>query len=716
MQQSRNTGRNTGKKVKKEATTSKRVHIMGRFAFITACFLIIVALIVYKLIDTVVVHGKEWNAKGDRNLDTLIEVPPLRGDILADDGSILATNLFYYNIRIDFTTERFMIREYAQSLDSLADSLAKYFPEKDVEGWKKRLNEPLKIARDKRRNSFLLLKEVTDEQAKMVRNFPYFRRSKNNYKTGYFKEKVLKRKYPYGDMAKLSIGYLSELDGRVQGAAGLERALDSLLYGTPGLSKKVMFTNRVADWTVKEPVPGYNVRSTINITMQDILETELEKVLIENEAEWGTALLMEVATGDIKAISNLELDSVRGKGHYHEAMNRAVLAYEPGSVMKTISMVVALEDGFGKPLSKAFYSDPGGFHYAGGNAIRDTHAPGDRMVPVDRLLEYSSNIGMTKLVAPAFEQNPNGFRDRLKELGFFDRFNTGIARERTPYFPTLENNRGGRIALARMVYGYSTMIPPLYTCAIYNAIANDGKFVRPRLVKGLTRSDGVDSTIAVSYVRPQLCTPENAKIIREMLHKVIYGQGGTAKSLKNDIVDIAGKTGTCKIVGKDRKYIEGCYRLAFCGFFPYENPKYTCIVLISRAHSRSAANTSGLVLKNVALKLYSRGYLGNDSTLTHEEGAATMPSYIATARPERDSTLSKALGVTHTKRITPPGSVQPGRVPDVRGLGFREAIVKIEQAGFNVSFSGRGYVAGQDPAPGTSAIRGSKIRLQLSQL
>ena len=164
---------------------------------------------------------------------------------------------------------------------------------------------------------------------------------------------------------------------------------------------------------------------------------------------------------------------------------------------------------------------------------------------MSRFIEYSSNIGMTKLIAPQYENNLNGFRQRLRELGFFDRFNTGMAGERPPYFPTLDPKLGGRVSLSRMAYGYSTMIPPLYTCAVYNAIASDGKFVRPRMVEEIIAPDGTVTQNEVSYVRDSICSRKNAKILQEMLHSVVYGQGGTAKSLKSDIVTIAGKTGTC---------------------------------------------------------------------------------------------------------------------------------------------------------------------------
>lgn len=700
---------------------SRRNHIMGRFGFVILLVLMICVSIIVLMTNTIIVHGSDWKEKGNAKMDTILPIPPTRGDILADDGSILATNLYYYNIRLDFTTKKFMICEYDQSLDSLADTLAAHFPNKgDAEYFRERLREPLKKHVDKRSNSYLLLREVTSDDVEKIKDFPYFRRTKNHYRTGLVVEKVLRRKYPYGDMAKLSVGFIasdSVIRNRYYGAAGLEKALDSLLYGTPGEAKKVVFTNRVANWPVKKPVPGYNVHTTINVTIQDILENELEKMLVTSEAEWGTAMIMEVETGDIKAISNLELDSAKGKGNYHEAMNRIVLGYEPGSVMKAISMAMALEEGIAKPLGKTLYSDPGGFAYAGGKRIRDTHSTPTRQLTVDQLLEYSSNIGMTKLIAPTFADNPAGFKAKLKEMGFFNRFNTGIARENPPRIPDLPADRGGRISLSRQIYGYNTEIPPLYTCAVYNAIANRGKFVRPRLVRRLSRQDGTDSIIPVQLVVDHFMTEENADILKDMLHRVIYNPGGTAKGLKSDIVDIAGKTGTCNIVVPGRGYREGHYRLAFCGFFPYESPKYTCMVLISDPSPayKGAGRTSGEVLKNVALKMHARGLLGDSPAIAKADDAITVPGYYATDNTGRDVLVSQAVGVEKGRKIASPKSVRPGTVPDVRGLGFREAVVKLEKAGFNVKYTGSGFVAAQNPNPGAEAILGAKVNLSLTQ-
>ena len=725
---------------KQKEAKSRRMHILGRLGFISLFIIAIAASIVFMAVNNTIINAAEWNKKGNINLDDTITIKPLRGDILASDGCILATNLNYFNLRIDFKAKRFMIREYSAAIDSLADSLAHYFPRRTRDGWKEYLAAPLKKSRKERSSAYMLLKEIPDDAVRRVKQFPFFKRSNNANRTGLVRERVLKRKYPYGEMATLSIGRVGEVARReVRGVSGLERALDSLLYGTPGKAKKVLFTDRVANWTIQPPRNGYTVTTTIDITMQDILEYELGDMLIKTGAEWGTALLMDVETGDIKAISNLERDTVPGSERYIEAMNRAVLAYEPGSVVKTISMIVALEDGFAFPLDRTFNIEPKGvgFRYCGGRPINDTHSPAT--LPVNRFLEYSSNIGMAKLLTSHFENDPNAFRERLRDLGFFDRFHTGMARERTPYFPTIANNKGGRIALSRMVFGYSTMIPPLYTCAMYNAIANDGKFVRPRLVKALKSPDGADSIIPVTYVRDSVCSRKNARILCDMLHEVVWGEGGTAKALKNDIVTIAGKTGTCRILaetkpsghkpdstkkasGNDKRpqiggYLDGHYRLSFCGFFPYDKPRYTCFVMISDPSPayKGAATTSGTVLKNVALKLYSRGMLDNCSKLEDEPEVESRPTLYASNDENRHNRLASGLHMPSGTVITAPGQTDPGLVPDVRGLGIREAVVTLEKAGYNVSFSGIGYVETQTPAPRSRIARGSKVKITLKQ-
>ena len=715
-----------------KAPATRRRHIYGRYIIISVVILSVASLCVLFLLNTTVIHADEWNAKGDRTLADSILIKPMRGEILASDGSSLATNLHYYNIRIDFHAARINELRYLESVDSLADTLARYYPYRSREQWRDRLMAPMSQPKSARSRSYLLLKHIPFDEMQRVKNFPYFRRHKNPNRTGFTTERVLLRRYPYGDMARLSIGRVGQTaeNPEVRGISGLEQALDSMLYGESGIAKKVLFTRGTSYWTVKQPTNGTTITTTIDITMQDLLEHELGEMLVNCKAEWGSAMIMEVATGDIKAISNLDRDTV-GHAGYIEAMNHIVQAYEPGSVIKVISMLAALEDGYVN-LNQV-YSIGHSYAYAGGKPIRDTHSPGS--LPVSRFMEYSSNIGMTKLIAPRYDGNLNGFRERLRELGFFDQLNTGMARERAPYYPTLDPKAGGRVSLSRMIFGYATQVPPLYTCAVYNAIANDGKFVRPRLVKAVRLADGRDSAIDVSYVRDSICSKRNARILREMMHSVVWGEGGTAKGLRNDIVEIAGKTGTAGIAlerprDKDGKLIltsipfKGGYRegkhnrVAFCGFFPYENPKYTCIVVISDPQGPyGPAATSGTVLRNVALKLYSRGMLGNSSDFRENPVAATKPTLYGTNRPDRAGILHKDLSLSSVNiiRTAIPGQDKPSTVPDVTGLGIREALVKLEEAGLAVRFTGTGYVTSIDPPAGTPVAPGTKVSAVLSQ-
>jgi cell division protein FtsI (penicillin-binding protein 3) len=586
-----------------------------------------------------------------------------------------------------------------------------------------------------------LVRKVPAKEFERIRNFPFFKTSTNSNKTGLKKDKVIVRAYPFGDMAKLSIGRVGEVsDPRdsvkrnrpvVRGISGLERALDSLLYGKEGVAYKEMMTKHVAYYGRRDPVNGYGVTTTIDITMQDILEEELGSMLLECNAKWATAILMEVETGDIKAISNLEPDTIHGG--LVEAMNRTVLAYEPGSTMKVFSMAVALNEGYAFPIDRV-YEIGRAYSYLG-HTIPDTHSPAT--LKVSQFMAYSSNIGMVKLSMPHYQDDPNKFRENLRKLGVFEKFNTGIARERRPYIPTLQNNKGGRLSLSRMVFGYNVMMPPLYTCAFYNAIANDGKFVRPRLVKGLKLPDGTDSIIPVSYIREQMLTPEKNAVLKQMLHDVVWAEGGTAPRLKDDIIEIGGKTGTCNIAierppkqyDKDGNeipqppfkggYMKGHNRVTFCGFFPYNKPKYTCLVMFEdpRGAIKGPQYNCGMVLKHLAHKLYSRGLLDNESDyLASGSANDNSPTLYASHNDRRSAILCQEYGITHPRIITPPLLAKnPSAVPDVRGLGIREAVVILETAGLNVKFDGAGYVTTQSIAPGTLVAPGERISLKLTQ-
>ena len=284
---------------------------------------------------------------------------------------------------------------------------------------------------------------------------------------------------------------------------------------------------------------------------------------------------------------------------------------------------------------------------------------------------------------------------------------------RSPRFDSVPDNRGGRIALSRMSYGYTTEIPPLYTLSIYNAIANDGKYVRPRLVSRLT-SETTDTVLPVSYIGSgTACSPKNASLLRMMLTNVVWGEHGTGKLLRNDKVRIAGKTGTCYII-ENRGYNTSKKRLAFCGFFPADNPKYSCIVLTChpRQNAFGAASTSGTVLKNIALKMYSRGMLDNNPELRPDPEQPQQPPVMFASTHQRVDYLRQGFNRGHVKHFAPAKASRT--VPSLKGCSLRDAINHMESLGIDVTFSGSGYVTSQSIPPGTTPAAGARIHLTLN--
>ena len=693
-------------------------HILMRYAIVVGIMLLFSTAITWKLFKTTVVQAAEWNLKADQVLTETVPIEPERGKLLADDGSVLAADLQYYVLRIDWFTDGIKADTLMKDIGPLCDSLAAFDSSMDAAQWKRKLLQdrkdileaaknpaPGKKAR-KNRAYKLFPRMLTHKEYERVRQFPFLRRAKK--KNGFYCEKHSRRMKPFGGMAARSIGNVGEdsLSSSIHGRSGLEMALDSLLYGKPGVAQSTQLTNGIVRAESVPAVKGYDITTTINVQLQDIVENELNKMCLETGAEWGTCVLMEVATGEIKAISNLERNKTTGE--YVEGVNHAVLGYEPGSVVKTISMMVALEDGIISNIEEPIATGST-WTYAGGNPITDSHGGATRTPR--QIIETSSNIGMAKIIVRKYGDNPMGFQKRLEEMGFLEPFHSGIAGEQVPWFQNAEIKNGGRVTLSRQAFGYGSRIPPLCTLAMYNAIANDGKYVRPHLFKKLSREGEPDSIIPVTYIRKQVCSPENARKLRIMLHDVVWGSHGTARHwVQDDKVEIAGKTGTAFDVAGG-KY-SGKKRLAFCGFFPYENPKYSCIVLMMNANVGAGAS-SGLTMKNIALKMYAHGLLGETPNYVEKpKEAKDYPTLFASVGDYAANNIRRGLGIQAPHTYARPKRVENG-VPNVIGLSVREAIKMLEDAGLNVTFTGSGYVAGQSLAAGSQFARGQRINLRL---
>ena len=691
-------------------TTKRRNkdHIMGRYVIIMAGILSVAVAVGYRLFSTTVIHASQWQEKAEA-LNKEASVTPERGKILADDRSVLAANVNFYIPRLDLRSEGIKGDTLKRYLGQLADSLAVISPYRTAAQWKDSIWSAYSNRyKMKGVRSFPIGNKLTYSQLLRMKQFPFIKKGKQY--SGFYYEEQPRRCYPYGKMASRSIGKVGYDTAKMRqgGLSGLERALDDMLYGEPGKARSTQMTNNIGLWEYQPAKNGYDVMTTINVGLQEIVEQELYEVCRETQADWGTAVLMEVSTGKIKAISNLKYYPKYDT--YAEGENNAVIGYEPGSVMKPISMMVALEDGIVNDIN-AVIATGHSYAYAGARPITDSH--GYASMPIRGVIAYSSNIGMAKIILRKYESQPGMFHHRLRQMGFFDPLRLGIAGESVPRIDSLGNRNWDRINLSRMAYGYSTLIPPICTLTIYNAIANGGRYVRPRLVERFIREGELDSVVPMTYIRDQVCSPTNAAKLRQMLRDVVYDPHGTGKSLKNDIVELAGKTGTCYVNVKDKGY-SAKKRLSFCGFFPYSNPKYSCIVVMEGAN-RGAAASSGRVLKNIALKLYAHGWLNNSSDF-HEGNTTKSASptlYATVSGVKQRNTLIAEAQMGKVKYFNSPKQEKNYTVPDVIGLGVREAIARLESAGLKVRFKGQGYVASQSIAPGTPSHQGEYVELVL---
>lgn len=675
---------------------SKRASVMARYSILLGFMLVIATWIAYNTFKNAVVDAGKWEARAKKELSRMERViEPERGDILAADGSVLATTLQYYTLRIDFGSEGFKWKEYVAEKDALAEAMHKHFP---IAGGLKAWQDSLDcvLYRKKRPRGWRLIHNVTYADYMQIKDFPFFKGRKRNHH-GLLAEPKKRRINPYGDMAQLSIGYVTEdpATGKKRGYSGLEKALDNYLYGKAGVARQVTFTRGIGKWEEVAAERGWDVKSTIDVQMQDIVESALMTRLQETHAEWGTAVLMDVHTGEIKAMSNLEEDP-KNERRYIEAMNRAVRGFEPGSVVKTLSMMIAIEDGYVTDLDSVVQIGQSYRAFGTGRPITDSHFNSE--LTIRGIIEESSNIGMARVLSK-FYRSPQGWHDRVAALGLLQPLNSGIYEERSAKYPVPKN--GAMTTLSRQFYGYGCELTPLHTLSIYNAIANGGKLVRPRLVRSLHKEDR-DSVVPVDYVVPHFCSEKTAAMMRECLYAVCNGEHGTARSLKNPYVKLAGKTGTCYTLAGGA-YDTSRKRLAFCGYFPAENPKYTCMVLIyhPRETAFGAASTSGAVLRNVAMSMYARGMLDNESDYS-DSGTSGLtgkqPLAFASSDAELSAVVNRVTGVVPNRFA--PQKVTEG-LPDVSGMGLREAVSILESTGVNVTFDGVGLVASQSPGAGT---------------
>lgn len=555
--------------------------------------------VVFKLCSIQFIQGETYRALAEKRTVKDFEIPANRGNVYSVDGSLLATSIPKYDIRIDAVQPKDAI--FNKYIGALADSLAIYRGKPSSY-----FKNSIRKARKNKNRYFLLARNISYSDYIRLRNFPLL--NLGAIKGGLIVEQTTRREHPMGEIAARSIGYERIDENNYATRVGIDGAFgQEYLSGKNGKRLKQKIGNGqwkpIADFDQVEPQDGYDVYTTIDVNIQDIAHHSLLGQLEKYEAEHGCVVVMDVKTGEIRAISNLARTS---KGTYYERLNYAVgESHEPGSTFKVIAMMAALED---KVIDTSTIIDTkNGIKYFYGRTISDSHRGGYGKISAARTLEVSSNIGLATIVDDNYSDKPSKFLDRLTDWRLDKPLGISIIGEGKPIIPRPGDKIWSRNALPSMAYGYNLSMTPLQTLAFYNAIANNGELVKPRFIKAVKSFDKDIEVFEKEVLVNQICSDETLSKIREILKNIVLR--GTGKRMYSETFSMAGKTGTARTDyanfeewKKDKKYIS-----SFAGYFPADNPKYSCIVVIHKPSTKVGyygADVSGPVFKRIAQKIY----------------------------------------------------------------------------------------------------------------
>lgn len=680
--------------------------------------------VLFKLFNVQISEGKKWQAMADSLSTKFVNVEAARGNIYSVDGSLMATSVPEYELRMDLLAGGISDDEiFYEKVDSLAQKLSAFFGDKSASRYSRILRE----ARQDRSRYFLIKRNVTHQELKIIREFPIF--NMGRYKGGLISVQQNKRILPFKTLAARTIGYKNE---NVQ-PVGLEGAYSNYIDGESG--KRLMQRIAGGIWMPVNrdieiaPKDGSDIISTIDINMQDVSQRALEKQLIKSNADHGTVILMEVATGEIRAIANFTkiADSI-----YKEKYNYAIAASaEPGSTFKLASYLVAMEDG--KFDLNDLVDTEGGKFKVYRHTIRDSHEGGYGVIPMKKAFEVSSNVAITKMIYQHYKDNPSDFTDRLHELHLGEPLGLQIPGERNPLIKTPKSRSWSGLTLPQMAYGYELKMTPLQMLTFYNAVANDGRMVAPLFVREIRQFGNTVEYFKSKEINPQICSDKTLTKLKQMLEGVVNEEGGTGEKLKNPLYKIAGKTGTAQVAQGSAGYrTKREYQASFCGYFPADNPKYSMIVVIHNPDrskgSYYAADVAGPVFREIADKVYSRdSRMYNKIDAAEYAGNTNMPEVKAgdkkSARMVYKSLNIKALFAsngTYFNSIDTSNGIpyheanyRQNGVPDVTGMGLKDALFVLSNCGLRPSVKGSGKVVKQSLAAGARIIKGYPIVLEL---
>ncbi len=673
------------------------------------------------------VQGHYWKGLSDSLHLEYRELDAERGTIYSEDGSMLSTSIPYFDIHIDFGADGLREKNgkrFHEKVDSLSVALSSLFGDQNASAYRKEL---VSAYRNKDRY-FQLRKNVSFRQYQLLRDFPLIRQGRN--KSGFIFEGHDKRLTPFGLLANRTIGLSREYmdsEGRlVSKNVGLEKTYDTLLKGTDGkrLVRRISGGAFVPiEGSEIDPENGKDLLTTIDVNIQDIAEDALMKMMVANEAEHGTCMVMEVKTGKIKAIANLGRQS---DGGYYEDLNYAITKSEPGSTFKLVTMLSVLEDHFVN-LSNNVNLEGGTWKVAG-RTVYDSEKHGRTNVTVKQAFELSSNVGMAKLVTAYYSGKPQAFIDHMHRLRLDTLTGIDLLGESHPVIPNPKSKYWSAPTLPWMGFGYNVAVTPLQTLMIYNAVANHGKLMRPYLVNAVLKDGNIVRKVEPVTLVDSICSPQTLAALQECLRGVVIE--GTAAKLNTPYYSIAGKTGTALVANGTRGYADHIYQSSFAGYFPAEDPKYSCIVVIKNkpfAQKFYGAEVAGPVFREIADRLYSISIDGlpiyqtvikNDSSSFVWSGwkADFKKVYGSTSGGLRDSTGDKPWTFLINRSFKPvaqPLPVENHHMPGVKGMGMKDALFLLENMDLKVVARGRGKVRSQSISPGTEISKGQTVYLDM---
>lgn len=658
---------------------------------------------------------KEFSEALKQKNSRVLDVKAIRGNIYAADGSLLATSVPRYDMVFDAFADGLGRDTFRKYIDSLSLLMASEFKEKDEAGWKNHLT----TLRNRKSRYALLIKDQGFDIVKKMKTWPLIRKGK--FKGGFWFEERGKRLYFMGDLARRTIGYSK------QGVyVGLEGAFDSLLRGKDGQRMEQRMPGNT--WrpmqagNLKDPVNGYDIVTTLDVNLQDVAQNALQRVLANNEADHGCAVVMEVKTGAIKAMANLKRNE---NGEYVEVMNYAVDEFEePGSTFKLISAMALLEDGYAKPTDSVDVQ--GGEAKMYGETMKDATKPNKRILTLQESFEKSSNVGISKLVLKHYAKQPEKFVNHALRLGLNFKPEFDVRTANNPLIKTKKSKNWYNTTLPWMSIGYETQISPLQMLMLYNAVANNGKMMRPYMVSEIKHEGKSIRTITPVVLNEQICSATTLAALKSMMEGVV--NHGTATNLKNDNYQVAGKTGTAKIA-KGKAYADGSYKASFAGYFPASNPQYSIIVVINEPKKGIIYGSlvAGPVFKDIADKIYSSslkiqpvaGKTGEPQIPEILKGNTAKTRLVLNALNISSQLDSGKNGdwVSGEKKgfavLLRPAKTKQGLLPDFKGLGLRDAIVWLEQNKIMVSSEGYGRIVSQSIPAGTAIAKVTQIHLIL---